>query len=101
MLNSRDKRKAARKARQDLMAAAQVEPFNKAAVTAAFADMRSRDSEVSAALHAATVSALAAMTPEERQAALRGLARPYQRFGAAQRKRRAADEAGSELPPQP
>lgn len=78
-LANRDKRAAARAAREKVLAVGLAEPFDGDAMRAAFADMRARDGALAAAFHDATVEALLAMTPEERTNALKRLERAGQK----------------------
>jgi uncharacterized membrane protein len=72
---ARDERRAARAARIELYRLAGAEPYDVAAVKAAFARMRAADGEVARQFQDVVADSMAKMTPVERREMLRSLAR--------------------------
>lgn len=65
-----EERSAARAARFEVYAAAGAEPYNVERVRAAFAESRSADAALGAAVHDAVAEAIGELSPEQRQAAM-------------------------------
>jgi uncharacterized membrane protein len=72
---AREERRAARAARIELYRIAGAEPYDAAAVKAAFARMRAADGEVTRQFHEVVADSMAKLTSEERREMLRTLAR--------------------------
>jgi uncharacterized membrane protein len=80
---ARNERRAARAARVEVYRLAGAEPYDVAAVKAAFARMRAADGEVARRFQDVVADSMAKLTPEERREVLRNLAR--QRAGRDRR----------------
>lgn len=75
---SQAERREARAAREALVETVRREPYDPAAVKAAFARMRAADAAALQPLHDAMADALASLPPEQRAPALRLMARRHQ-----------------------
>ena len=80
---ARDVRRAARQARMDVYRLAGTEPYDAAAVKAAFARVRVADGEVARHFQETVADSMSKLTPEERRTVLQNLAR--QRSGRDRR----------------
>ena len=89
-VQSRDLRKEARDARASLAQTALAEPYDSAAVKAAFARMRAADSAVTGRFHDSIAEVFGRMSPEERRRVIRQLI-----------ERRRQGPQGSDDPPGP
>lgn len=97
--NAKEERREARSARIEVMRAVGSEPYDPAAVGAAFGRMREADSRVAGRFHDVVTDAMKGMTLDERRQMLRRLAA---RRADVRRLRDAPEaERGEPTPPQP
>jgi uncharacterized membrane protein len=98
---AREQRLVARDARRALGEAMRKEPFDEAAVRAAFANVRAADAAVQARFHDATIRVFATMTVTEREAAIKALMRPPRPRPGQGPRRKGGPMSPDDAPPPP